>query len=119
GEAKAPYEAPEVDPAFDLGGIYAGSRNRWLTPDKDNFGFARWVAERAEALIPVLGPGLHYGEWWGKGIQRGYGVENKRFSLFNTARWADQHQRPDWPEDVYVVPILGRGDQGLELCEAI
>lgn len=25
--------------------LYAGSRNRWLTLESDNFGFARWVFE--------------------------------------------------------------------------
>lgn len=36
-----------------------------------------------------LGPGRHFGEWWGKGIQRGYGLEGRRFSLFNAVRWAE------------------------------
>ena len=31
---------------------------------------------------------LHRGEWWGAGIQRRYGLTEKRFSLFNTQRWA-------------------------------
>ncbi len=37
-----------------------------------------------------LGPGRHFGEWWGSGIQRGYGLQKgeKRFSLFNVGRWA-------------------------------
>lgn len=69
------------------GVIRAGSRNRWLTPDKrgDNFGFAAWVQANAETLIQ-LGPGHHYGEWWGQGIQRGYGLTERRFSLFDTRR---------------------------------
>jgi hypothetical protein len=72
-------------------GIAAGSRNRWLQPGKstDNFGFAAWVLDHADVLIEKLGLGRHYGEWWGSGIQRGYGLQNgeKRFSLFNTKRW--------------------------------
>ena len=67
--------------------IYAGSRNRFLSRDKDNFGFAKWVHENAEDLAMELGEGTHYGEWWGKGIQRGYGLDKKRFSLFNVSRW--------------------------------
>lgn len=72
----------------DDGKIYAGSRNQWITPQQDNYGFARWVAEHAEELLK-LGPGRHFGEWWGAGIQRGYGLvgNDKRFSLFNVERW--------------------------------
>ena len=52
------------------------------------FGFARWVETNRERLITLLGPGLHFGEWWGSGIQRGYGLTkgDKRFSLFNVER---------------------------------
>lgn len=65
----------------DNGDIRAGSRNRWLTPQSDNYGFCRWVYDNASELRK-LGPGYHYGEWWGLGIQRGYGLNEKRFSLF-------------------------------------
>lgn len=67
--------------------IQAGSRTRWITPEDDNFGFAAWVSEHAEELA-ALGPGRHFGEWWGRGIQRGYGLSERRFSLFNASRWA-------------------------------
>lgn len=87
------------------GSIRAGSRKRWITPQDDNFGFARWVAEHEDELIE-LGPGRHYGEWWGLGIQRGYGLTEKRFSLFNTARWADDSVRPAC---CGVVPTLYQG----------
>lgn len=66
--------------------IFAGSRNRWITPGNDNYGFAAWVRDNAEELLK-LGPGSHFGEWWGAGIQRRYGLKEKRFSLFNVARW--------------------------------
>lgn len=66
--------------------IYAGSRNRWITPEDDNHGFAKWVEENKENLLE-LGPGRHFGEWWGCGINRGYGLKKKRFSLFNVTRW--------------------------------
>lgn len=92
----------EVDGAF----LYAGSRSRWLLPDKtaDNFGFAKWVQDNADALA-MLGEGRHYGEWWGAGIQRRYGQDRKRFSLFNASRWA--HERPACCD---VVPVLYSGD---------
>ena len=87
-------------------GLKAGSRSRWITPGKsnDNAGFAAWVYEHAKELISGLGPGFHYGEWWGKGIQRGYGLSEKRFSLFNVARWSDPKVRPTC---CHVVPTLG------------
>jgi hypothetical protein len=98
--------------------VYAGSRNRFITPKDDNFGFARWVQENAPGLS-LLGPGAHYGEWWGSGIQRGYGLEKgaKRFSLFNVGRWTTDHDAPDELEflppvpGLAVVPILYQGPQ--------
>lgn len=69
--------------------VYAQSRTRFITPAQDNHGFARWVKDNAEALVASLGVGTHFGEWWGNGIQRGYGLGkgDKRFSLFNVKRW--------------------------------
>lgn len=68
--------------------IYAQSRTRLITPENDNYGFAKWVRANAEELAQ-LGEGVHFGEWWGNGIQRGYGLTEKRFSLFNSGRWFD------------------------------
>lgn len=69
--------------------VFAGSRTRWLGRDKgqDNFGFATWVYENADALVKELGEGTHYGEWWGQGIQRTYGLTKKYFTLFNPWRY--------------------------------
>lgn len=75
----------------ETGQVFAGSRNRWITPEADNFGFARWVAEHEEELRTGLGPGSHYGEWWGSGIQRRYELTEKRFSLFNVGRWTSDY----------------------------
>lgn len=85
------------------GSIRAGSRNRWVTPDDDNYGFARWVLENADELR-TLGEGRHFGEWWGSGIQRRYGLSEKRFSLFNVSRWGAER-----PACCHVVPVLWRG----------
>ena len=88
--------------------VGAQSRKRVITPEDDNFGFARWVWLNAEALIESLGEGVHFGEWWGAGIQRRYGLDHKRFSLFNTERYAPLlNANP--VENVYVVPELYRG----------
>ena len=69
--------------------IGAQSRSRLIYPGQDNFAFAKWVWENALGLIRTLGEGVHFGEWWGSGIQRGYGLLNgdKRFSLFNVHRY--------------------------------
>lgn len=89
----------QVDPD---GTVRAGSRKRWVTVDQDNFGFAAFVQENADELRR-LGTGFHYGEWWGKGIQRHYGVQDRRFSLFDTERWSDPSIRPLCCR---VVPVL-------------
>lgn len=85
------------------GDIFAGSRTRWVTPEDDNYGFARWVQENKEDLL-TLGHGRHYGEWHGLGIQRGYGLREKRFALFNTHRPHDH-----LPNGVDIVPVLYSG----------
>lgn len=89
------------------GSFYVGSRTRWITPENDNYGFARWATENKDELTK-LGPGTHFGEWWGSGIQRGYGLQKgeKRFSLFNVHRWVDDAARPACCS---VVPELWRG----------
>jgi len=85
--------------------VFAGSRSKWVTPEDDNFGFAKWVEKNRDELLH-LGPGYHYGEWWGKGIQRGYSQSEKRFSLFNVKLWGDDRTRPHCCD---VVPVITRG----------
>ena len=85
------------------GQFLCGSRTRWITPEDDNYGFARWAHERKDELMQ-LGVGSHFGEWWGQGIQRKYGLDEKRSSLFNVARWAESR-----PPCCHVVPVLYRG----------
>lgn len=87
----------------DDGAFLTGSRTRWITPEDDNYGFSRWAHEHKDELL-ALGPGTHFGEWWGQGIQRKYGLTEKRFSLFNTHRWADSR-----PACCHVVPVLHTG----------
>jgi hypothetical protein len=89
------------------GTFLTGSRTRWITPEKDNYGFSRWAHENKEELLK-LGVGHHFGEWWGSGCQRGYGLQKgeKRFSLFNTERW---NNNPELPKCCFVVPVLYEG----------
>ncbi len=67
--------------------VWAGSRNRWLTENHDNFGFAKFVKENETALIELLGEGRHFGEWCGPGINSGEGLPEKTLFLFNADRW--------------------------------
>lgn len=99
------------------GEFLVGSRTQWITPEKDNYGFARWAYANKEEL-QKLGEGFHYGEWWGNGIQRTYGLPPgvKKFSLFNTARWSDNAVRPKCCD---VVPVLYAGlfsEQAIKDC---
>lgn len=99
----------------DDGELLAGSRSQWITTrakgGADNFGFASWAEQHADELR-TLGSGRHYGEWWGSGIQRGYGLPKgeKRFSLFNVARWDENFPNAlSRPPCCHVVPTLYRG----------
>ena len=68
--------------------VRAQSRKRIITPDNDNFGFAKWVWENADGLANLLGYGYHYGEWYGEGIQKNpLAVQGRRWALFNTWHW--------------------------------
>lgn len=115
GEAYDPrcVAAVETD-SGDAFAVFAQSRTRFITPLQDNYGFAGWVQRNAQALVEILGAGTHFGEWWGSGIQRKYGLtgSDKRFSLFNTARWADilaDDYDADAVPGLRRVPILYRG----------
>jgi hypothetical protein len=99
------------------GRVVAGKRSGYIFDPNDNMGFPGWVEAHRDELL-ALGPGCHFGEWWGWKIQRGYGLakDERRFSLFNVRRWGD-----DVPESVdgsptrrrpaccHVVPMLFRG----------
>ena len=106
--------------------IFAGSRKKWLdiSSNGDNFGFAKWVKTNTEELI-LLGEGRHYGEWMGKGIQRNYGLDEKRFYLFNMHKWCEWDKKPKLisvdpktkeekyqtkaPKCCYIIPAMYRG----------
>lgn len=122
----------DLDDPYDF---LVGSRTRWITPDCDNHGFARWAYDHKQELLG-LGPGRHFGEWWGAGINRGYGLPKgeKRFSLFNTVRWCCHDEEPQrietgdpriekyqqrLPACCHLVPVLwsGRFDTDeVEFC---
>ncbi len=111
----------------DDGTVLAGSRTQWLTTraigGADNHGFAAWVESHVDEL-KSLGPGYHFGEWWGSGIQRGYALQKgeKRFSLFNVIRWSDDYGNQtatQRPRCCSTVPILYCGPfltDAIESC---
>lgn len=101
------------------GDVFAQSRNRMLTDDlPDNYGFRAWAYDNAIDLAAILGPGYHFGEWWGSGIQRRYGLtgEDKRFSLFNTARW--EHTDFSAVPGLGLVPVLHVGPFSTEVINS-
>lgn len=115
------------------GEFLTGSRTRWITPEDDNFGFAAWARAHQSELLG-LGLGHHCGEWWGSGIQRGYGLPKgeRRFSLFNVTRWCAHGQEPQripsadprvvkmqevLPPCCHLVPVLDRGMFSTEVVE--
>jgi hypothetical protein len=115
----------------DDGQMLVGSRTRWITPQDDNFGFAAWAYAHKEELLQ-LGPGRHFGEWYGSGIQRNYGLKERRWSLFNVSRWCLHGETPQpiptadprivkmqdvLPPCCHLVPVLYRGVFTTEACE--
>src|SRR5512147_2658855 len=102
--------------------VWCQSRNRFITPTDDNFGFANWVLKNAEALVKILGPGRHFGEWSGSGIQGGYGLPKgeRRFSLFNVKRWRntlDWNKGHDMLPELYMVPQIYEGRFSTQIAE--
>ena len=84
-EAYYPYEL-----------IRFGSRNRWITTEDDNCGFANFFSQYKAELDDIIDlirlekgevekgySSQIYGEWFGKGIQRGYNLEAKFFMPFS------------------------------------
>ena len=116
----------------DDGRMLTGSRTRWIYPEDDNFGFAAWARDNKEELLK-LGPGRHFGEWWGRGIQRNYGLDERRFSLFNVSRWCLHGETPEQiptgdprivkmqevlPRCCHLVPVLRRGINITTMAES-
>lgn len=82
------------------------SRSKFITPGDDNYGFAAYVYNNVHNFAQ-LGPGVHHGEWAGKGIQKRYSqyATGKTFWLFNAKRWSLE----SLPEGIDVVPTLYEG----------
>lgn len=109
GNINTDYSLPVTIEGTDYIVMFA-SRQKYIKVGDDNYGFAAHFTPKATELVAALGEGRHFGEWWGKGIQRGYGLTEKRFSLFNTMRWdAPEQLERLVPVGIHVVPVLYRG----------
>jgi len=96
------------------GEFLVGSHTRWLDEHTENHGFWHWAQDNKEELLR-LGVGWHYGEWWGQGINRNYGLKEKRFSLFNTGRWVMRSPEKDNPNP----PLIGKEEYCPECCYVV
>lgn len=95
--------AVHVDDDCNVVGVQ--SRTRFITPEDDNYGFAAYVYNNVHNFAQ-LGPGVHHGEWAGKGIQKLYKTAtDRKFWLFNARRWTLEVL----PGDIDVVPTLYDG----------
>ena len=89
------------------GNILVGSRNRWLSAEKDNHEFYAHIMSNKDEYIALLGDGVHHGEWCGPGIQHGEGLTERGFYLFNHWKWFDKEL--ELPKSCHIVPVLYKG----------
>ena len=77
------------------GQVIAQSRDRFITPGDDNYGFAKWVDENEgyfASLAINRNPVTIYGEWCGPGVMKGTAInqiEHKSFAVFSALSEAD------------------------------
>lgn len=88
--------------------VRAGSRNKWLDTNKkrDNFGFGAFVQENKDVLFEILGEGRHFGEWCGKGIQTGEGLDTRRLYMFDSMLDIPNEHR----DIISTVPLVYKGE---------
>lgn len=83
--------------------FYCQSREQVITPEKDNAGFARFVHELPLEAFKILRSNFNqekvviYGEWAGKGIQKGVAISqvDKAFFVFG-ARVISEDEKEEW-----------------------
>jgi hypothetical protein len=96
--------------------VLAGSRTKWIYPEDDNFGFARYVRENEAEIIEKLGMGTHFGEWAGPGINSSEGLTQKTFVLFDFWKYPPERALP---KQMMVVPVLYQGELNLEKLDEV
>lgn len=99
----------------DKDGVWAQSRNNIITIENDNAGFAKFISERETEAINVLNWAISfydidtskdtvciYGEFAGKGIQKGVAISEleKSFYIFGLSVVNDKKER-EWLEFHY------------------
>jgi hypothetical protein len=100
----------------DDGTVVAQSRNRDITVEDDNCGFAAWVSEREDTFKNYPSGMTIFGEWAGKGIQKVDAVTqvDRKFHIFAIHKddkifyspAAIYHTlRSDLPSDTEVIPV--------------
>lgn len=94
--------------------LLTGSRQRWIIPEDDNYGFAKFVYDNKQEFIDKLGFGRHFGEWAGKGINSGEGLPEKRLFLFSQY-WRDK----ELPIKTFTVPLLYSGELNIHIIDTI
>jgi hypothetical protein len=104
--------------SFGPGGVHCQSRNRVITPDDDNLGFATWVSEMSEDTIQAISeiararlcitePSSRvviYGEWCGGNIQDNVGIKHmeRKFVVFGVRTVknpSEEDQSSTWDND--------------------
>ena len=105
---------------------YCQSRSNIITPDNDNYGFARWHQTRIDFFNDIYeqvtdyadcngNDIVVYGEWAGKGIQKGVGISqvDKHFYVFAIAI-ANQDGSLRWI-DFAKMPYIENGDDVFDI----
>lgn len=110
--SNAQIKIDKTDSSFVL---RTGSRNRWIMPHDDNFGFSKHVYDHAEQFL-ALGEGIHYGEWAGPGINSGEGLTEKTFFLFSHPR---RYEGIILPPNVKFVPELFVGPVSMDTIDLV
>lgn len=109
---------------FGCGDFWCQSREHIITPENDNAGFANYVEKYREEFINLTGDveddlvdtldrhpeyygAVIYGEWCGKGIQKGVGVNElpKMFVIFGIKLLAEEPHTNIWLSDNFVSEI--------------
>jgi hypothetical protein len=75
----------------ETGEMFCQSRTAIITPEADNYGFAKWATEN-RSMFPPLKSSVIYGEWCGQGIKRGVAVGDLPkmfvpFAVRTNGRW--------------------------------
>lgn len=111
------------------GSYYCQSRENIITPEEDNAGFARWVAETGHKLYDDLkecfeiggwDQAIVYGEWCGGSIQKGVAINQlpKMFVIFGL-RAIDVSSVIAWGAPTYVIKNISvEGVRHISDCGA-